>query len=196
MNKQFKIIALVTLLGVGWTNATLATPIYQVSGGQLTGIQNIDVDGIFYDVEFKEGSFNSIFGTTSNLAFTTMPDAFLATTALLAALVDGGGGLQLDTNPDTIFGCEASSECYIMTPSSDFVNVVGNLLFAATLRNGSSEILDSDVQLFEVELTYDMSTDPDITYADWSLRKIPEPATLALMSLGLAGLGFVCRKKS
>ena len=95
--------------------ATAATLLIQ--NGELVGADDVLVNGMLYDVRFVEGSCISLFtgcDDPSDLTFTTMADATLASEALLSqVLIDTPQGLY-DSVPDLTFGCAVG--CFIMTP--------------------------------------------------------------------------------
>jgi len=95
-----------------------ASLIYNVTGGQLTGIQNIDVNGIDYDVSFIDGTFASVFD--SKYDFTSPADNKTALNNLNAALVDNvlinSVNYNFDTSPDLISGCSSPTTCGFLSP--------------------------------------------------------------------------------
>lgn len=176
-----------------FTSSLSANVQYVTSGGQLTGVNNVDVNGILYDVNFVDGSFDSIFTDASNLDFTTASDAQAASTALMNAITDVPG-FNVDSTPTLMNGCsDVTKPCYIFTPYSltstpytDYVNM-------AVFTNAAIEASDV-VWLASIDSAYDVTFSLDDVYADWSLAAVTEPGTLLLMSIGLLGMISMRRK--
>ena len=71
-------------LWAGLQSSAVAAPILQVSGGVLTGATGVNVGGTLYDVQFVDGSCNSLFNGCTQFALTNGLDATTASLALLA----------------------------------------------------------------------------------------------------------------
>ena len=104
------IFAMVTLL-VFYSSAQAAVILNVDGDGQLTGAQNVDVDGTLYDVEFTDkGSCITLFqgcDSSSDFVFAEDPStALLAGQALLdQVLLDGVDG-PFDTTTFLTFACD------------------------------------------------------------------------------------------
>lgn len=76
-----KLIGLLVLVCVGWAGSVNAATLV-VSDGQLMGATDVNVGGTLWDVEFLDGSCNSLYDGCSSFSFTTEDDAFVAAESL------------------------------------------------------------------------------------------------------------------
>ena len=73
-----------TTLLIGVASAQAATVIF--SGNTASGIQNLEVNGVFYNVQFVHDSANNIYGDPPSFDFVTESSAIAATNAVRTAL--------------------------------------------------------------------------------------------------------------
>jgi hypothetical protein len=145
------------------------------------GAWNLDVGGTFYDVEFLDGSCESLFSDCNALhdfAFSTQNLARSAADALMnQVLVDGGAGL-FDSEPDLTNGCE-SINCLLLTPYAFVPRSYS--IYAANAYNDNGN-LDSADDRFTYDRRDYTTLAPDFTYAVWSeAAVVPEPGTALLV---------------
>jgi hypothetical protein len=214
----FKTLA-AAAMAMGAQNAR-ATVQLDWSGDVLTGAQGIVVDGQTYDVQFENGSCLAVFPDQCELSapdlftFTTKAEATDASEALLPWLPLAPQGslnstfsitsfaLAPDTNSISsigyIAGCITApatfeDRCHVQTPYGTGQNAV---FFAAVVqgivgnRNATPFVIDPSQGI------YDDQTSSQ-TWAVWTQETtaVPEPATLAILGAGAAGLGGARLKK-
>ncbi len=192
MRNSLKLIT--TLLWLAPASA-LATPILNVdSNGQLLGASNVDVNGMFYIVEFVEGNCFSIYDNCNEDAFTfsTQEDALAASAALLDqvftdAIINGIG--NFDSFPFLTRGCTSASVCEARTPYEIGFGVnfasADNSFFEGydTLSTGGTSFADDkDNNVWTVWTVMDSTT-------------IPEPSTISLLTLGLVLIAFTSGRR-
>ena len=112
----FSLVALLAVLlpGVESSAATL-----DVVGGRLVGAFGVEVDGRAYDVSFRDGMCEGLFGSCNGPGDFTFSEegAAAASRALIdEVLIDGMLG-DFDSNPGLTLGCEGPV-CAIVTPYS------------------------------------------------------------------------------
>ncbi len=171
-----------------------------VVSGKLLGATNISVGGELYDVKFEDGTCIDLFlgcDTNSDFTFHTPGEGVLASLALVEqVLLDGPLG-NFHSNSLLINDCDWQFGCMFLTPYT-LRPTVDFYVDTVVAENFTSDP-EGDPGAFGYTGLY---TDYDLrnslfTYAVWSPAvPVPAPAPIALIALGLLGIGFTRRKRT
>ena len=198
--RKISLLAVLVLMASGAQAATL-----DVVGGQLMGASNVLVDGLYYDVEFVDGTCSDLFSGCDDLSdftFNTSTSALAAANALLdQVLIDATAVHLFDSFPQATNGIEYSSWGHVLVAFGFESSPPGqNSLLGYSATNNELEELD---EVFLAQLGYTgmqyqdtgtMSFAAEWAYSRWSV--VPEPSTVLLVGFGLAGLAGQGRRRN
>jgi hypothetical protein len=188
------------LLMTAWVSVSHAAVIHVIdANGNLLGAKNVLVGGTLHDVAFLDGTCRALYNgcfEADNFIFNNRAAATMASQALLDTVFVDSLYQRFDYNPELTNGCESVNLCLALTPWVT-INVFGgrNSVITSVARNNAEAVLDVEYEIRPFT-NYDTVDTVIYTYAVWTpATVVPEPSTVILLSLGLAGLSFVRYRK-
>nr|WP_316643288.1 PEP-CTERM sorting domain-containing protein [uncultured Roseateles sp.] len=181
-------LAAIGLLASGLAGAA---PVLLSAGGKATGIQDLVVDGINYDVSFVFGTYNSVFATELPTFFGNGAGAVHARDAIWSLL--NGSSLRVGNVPSRPFGNlsvvygDLLNGTYWASTRTSYSDGTGTVWQHTAADLGGYKNVDYGYNNYGFAV---FTADPIAVPG-----KVPEPGSAALVGIALLGLGLGRRKK-
>jgi hypothetical protein len=168
------------------------------SSGILTGVLDVDVAGVAYDVQFVDGTCASVFGEcdVAHFDFNAASHAMEASQALLAEFFHNPLYKAFDDNPALTFGCGSPILCFMITPYDIPTNLPQFFEAWGAVNYNPSFGTDTDFSTLQVR-TLDTSTNDTAVFIKWSPEdpnRVPELSTGFSLACGLLALVVFARR--
>lgn len=190
LKHKVRVISLMAMLLSAYSHAAFIKT--YTGAGELSGAQQVNVAGDFWDVSFKTGSFLDIFGDVSSLAATTSVGAALFSQAILDQVFTGTD----DTLYTNTVGCSATPSCSALTAYG--ISAAGRVLFltAVNAELESADLVGSGNTTQSASISFGQRV-----WAVWSKTTTADPISLSapnLLCAVLTGLFlvFVLRRRA
>jgi len=157
--------------------------------GRVTGITGLTVATEIYDVEFKLGAFDSVFGSGSSFDFTDTTSAQQAREAIRSTLNAAGSPFLALTNPAT--NLDATGWAFSIPYEITAINPP----LRSAAAGFSAALAQNKYATTAVWADYDnvVATPPSRVWADFAASPVPEPSTPVLFACGAIAFLAVMR---
>ena len=203
MISRFKFLVFVIALVCPSAHAGLMLVIDD--NGVLTGVNGLNVEGTLFNVEFVDGSCDSIFGgcTQDNFDFNTFDGALAAGQALLDQVFTGGPiTFPFDANPSLTAGCgpvtnSVFAGCVSMIPYDVSSTPPGTFLEISVFNETPIIGAISDGLFFAPNLRDNSLTTEGVTNMNFiRFTEVSAPASLPILFGSLAAIAWFRRRKN